>query len=110
EQARGLVEPGDRPAIAEERLFPRIAELAHGEQRHPTEGSCPIDDVSVGEQLGVALAAFDEPSSTGGCERPVAFADECREILGPQAKLAVEREREVRAEARIEEPTRAGEH
>jgi hypothetical protein len=111
EDARRLVEAGHRRPVDVDGTAARGLELATGQDRRPTEWSRRVEDTAArGQELGVALAAFHEPARAVVCKRRVRIVDERREILRPQAELAVQRQRQVRGEPQIEEQAGRGEH
>jgi hypothetical protein len=111
EDARRLVEAGHRRLVDVDGTAASGLELARGQDQRPTEWSRRVEDAAArGQELGVALAAFHEPARAVVCKRRVRIVDERREVLRPQPKLAVQRQRQVRGEPQVEEQAGRGEH
>ena len=85
--------------------------IGGAQQARASERLRGVEDAALEvEQLGVRLAALDEPRAAVVGERGARHADERSEILGAKLQFVVERELEVGGEPQVEEEARPRQH
>ncbi len=111
EDARRLVEARHRAAVREELAGQRPPHLVGTEHGCAAERRGRVQHAPApGEDLRVALPRLDEAAAVLRLEWRARPADEHREVVGAQPQLPVEGERQVRAQADVEDRAREDEH
>src|SRR5581483_10301384 len=102
-------EPRNGRPVGEQRPVRRAPELVSCEERDAPERRGRVEDAAARvEKLRIALTRLDQPTS--GRERGSRVANERREVLCADAKLAVEGSSQVGVETRVQEQAGPGEN